>query len=94
MGKTGRRSQAGSYYDDVSLEVHDFSPTGAFPFTFATKVAGGGAIKLEGNFGPLDSVDVAASPLTAKLEIDKLDVAGSGVMQSAPAISGIIRRPR
>ena len=76
--------------EDVNLEVRDFSPAAAFPFTFATKVAGGGAIKLDGKFGPLDAKDVAASPLTANLDIDKLDLAGTGVTQSAPAIAGLL----
>src|SRR5436190_2024651 len=56
--------------EDVNLEVRDFSPAAAFPFTFATKVSGGGAIKLDGKFGPLDAKDVAASSLTANLDID------------------------
>ena len=76
--------------EDVNLEVHDFSATSAFPFTFATKVAGGGAIKLEGKAGPLDAVDVAASPVTATLNVDKLDLAATGLLQSAPAVAGLI----
>ena len=76
--------------EDVKLEVRDFSAGSAFPFTFATKVAGGGAIKLDGKAGPLDPVDVAASPLTATLDVDKLDLAGTGLLQSAPAIAGLI----
>ncbi len=76
--------------EDVNLEVHDFSPTGAFPFTFATKVAGGGAIRLDGKLGPLDAVDVAASPVSATFHVDKLDLAGTGLLQSAPAIAGLI----
>jgi AsmA protein len=76
--------------EDVNLEVHDFSAGSAFPFTFATKVAGGGAIRLDGKAGPLDPVDVAASPLTATFNVDKLDLAGTGILQSAPAISGLI----
>ena len=76
--------------EDVKLEVHDFSSSSAFPFTFDTKVAGGGTIKLDGKAGPLDPVDVAASPLGATIDVDKLDLAGTGLMQSAPAISGLI----
>jgi AsmA protein len=76
--------------EDVKLEVRDFSNSTAFPFTFDTKVAGGGTIKLDGKAGPLDAVDVAASPLGATLDVDKLDLAGTGLMQNAPAISGLI----
>ncbi|MCU1234874.1 MAG: hypothetical protein JWP63_2841, partial [Candidatus Solibacter sp.] len=76
--------------DDVNLEVRDFAVASAFPFTFATKVAGGGTIKLDGKAGPIDSVDVAATPMTASLDVDKLDLAGTGITQSAPAIAGLI----
>ncbi len=76
--------------EDVKLEVHDFSSSSAFPFTFETKVAGGGTVKLDGKAGPLDAVDVAASPLGATLDVEKLDLAGTGLMQNAPAIAGLI----
>ena len=35
-------------------------------------------------------MDVAASPLTASFNVDKLDLAGTGILQSAPAIAGLI----
>ena len=89
LGKTGGHTKP-LVLEDVNIEVHDFSAGSAFPFTFATKVAGGGAIKLDGKAGPLDPVDVAASPLTASFNVDKLDLAGTGILQSAPAIAGLI----
>ena len=89
LGKTGGHARP-LVLEDVNLEVHDFSPAGAFPFTFATKVAGGGAIKLEGTAGPLDALDVAESPLTATFNVDNLDLKGAGILQSAPAIAGLI----
>ena len=76
--------------EDVNVEVHDFAAASAFPFTFATKVAGGGTIKLDGKAGPIDAVDVAATPVSANLNVDKLDLAGTGITQSAPAIAGLI----
>ena len=87
VGKTGGRSKP-LVLQDVSLEVRDFSAGSAFPFTFATKVAGGGEIKVEGKAGPIDAVDVAASPLTATLRVEGLDLAGTGLTQNAPAIAG------
>jgi AsmA protein len=89
LGQTGGHTRP-LVLEDVNLEVRDFSESNAFPFTFATKVAGGGTIKLEGKAGPIDAVNVAASPLTATLSVEKLDLAGTGLTQSAPAISGLI----
>jgi AsmA protein len=54
------------------------------------KVAGGGTIKLEGRAGPVNPADTAASPVRATLKISDLDLAGSGLTQTAPAIAGII----
>jgi AsmA protein len=76
--------------EDVNVEVHDFSAASAFPFTFATNVVGGGIIKLDGKAGPIDPVDAAATPVTASLNVDKLDLAGTGITQSAPAMGGIV----
>ena len=89
LGKTGGHAKP-LVLEDVNLEVHDFSATSAFPFTFATKVVGGGAIKLDGKAGPLDAVNVAASPVSATLDVDKLDLAATGLLQSAPAVAGLI----
>ena len=76
--------------EDVNVEVKDFSPSSEFPFSFSTKVAGGGSIKLDGKAGPVNASDTAASPFNVNLNIDQLDLAGSGVSQSAPAIAGLI----
>ena len=75
---------------DVNLEVHDFAAVNAFPFKFAANVAGGGALKLAGQAGPIDAGDVAASPVTATLNIDKLDLAATGLTENAPAIAGLV----
>ena len=52
-----------------------------------------GASSWTAKLGPLDAVDVAASPLTATFNVDKLDLAGSGLLQSAPAIRRADRLP-
>jgi AsmA protein len=89
LGKTGGHARP-LVLEDVDVEVRDFSSTSVFPFTFAAKVAGGGTIKLDGKAGPLDPVDVAASPVSANLKVDQLDLAGSGITQSAPSLGGLI----
>jgi AsmA protein len=89
LGHTGARNKP-LVLEDVNLEVRDFSAATAFPFTFSTKVAGGGTIKLDGKAGPLDPTDAAASPLEANLALDHLDLAGTGLTQNAPAVAGLI----
>ena len=89
LGRTGARSKP-LVLDDVNLEVTDFSAATAFPFSLSANVAGGGAIKLNGKAGPVNAADTSASPFTVELNIDKLDLAGTGLTQSAPAIAGLI----
>ena len=76
--------------EDVNLQVKDFSATTAFPFSLSTKVVGGGSVKLEGTAGPLNREDTATSPFTVNLNVDQLDIAGTGLTQHAPAISGLV----
>src|SRR5262249_20624362 len=52
--------------------------------------AGGGSIDLDGKAGPISATDTAASPLNASLKIDGLDLAGSGLTQTAPALAGLV----
>ena len=65
--------------DDVNAELHDFSNTSIFPFSFSTKVSGGGDIKLNGKAGPLDQSDVAMTPVEASLTVAHLEMAGSSL---------------
>ena len=89
LGHTGAR-QRPLVLEDVNLEVKDFAPASSFPFTFTTKVVGGGNVKLAGSAGPMDSADVSLTPLNATFNVDKLDLAGAGLNQNAPVVSGLI----
>jgi AsmA protein len=75
---------------DMSIEVKDFSTASEFPFTLRAKVAGGGSIAVDGKAGPINPADTAASPLSATLKVDALDLAGSGITQNAPAFGGVV----
>src|SRR5579863_5384981 len=46
-------------FDNVNIEVMDYAPGTAFPFSLTTKIAGGGDIALRGKAGPVDPVDTA-----------------------------------
>jgi AsmA protein len=76
--------------EDVNVAVHDFSATTAFPFTLDAKVAGGGTIKIDGRAGPVDAEDAAASPFTVNLNLNQVDLVGSGLSQMVPSVSGVI----
>ena len=76
--------------ESVEAEVHDFAPASSFPFAVSLKVAGGGAIKLDGKAGPIDESDLAATPAAIAVKVDKLDLAGSGLNEIAPELAGLV----
>jgi AsmA protein len=75
---------------DLSIDVTNFSASSEFPFTLDAKVSGGGSIALQGKAGPLNASDTAATPLAATFQIAALDLARSGLTQSASAFAGIV----
>ena len=89
LASAGRQARPLALHD-VAVEVKDFSAASAFPFTLHAKVAGGGSIVLDGQAGPVNTADTAASPLSATLKIDGLDLVASGLAQHAPALAGIL----
>ena len=71
-------------------ELRDFSSTSVFPFSLSTRVAGGGAVKLEGKAGPIDESDVAMTPFQATWNVAQLDLAGSGLAETSPGVAGLV----
>jgi AsmA protein len=86
MGKSVGR-QKPLMLDNVNIEVRDFSPSAAFPFSFEAKVDGGGDIKLGGKAGPIDATDAELTPLTVTLDIARLNLA-SALAGTAPDVAG------
>ena len=68
----------------------DFSASTSFPFKFSANVQGGGQIALDGKTGPIDATDAAATPLTANLKVDKLDVVHAGFIDAASGFAGVV----
>lgn len=76
--------------ENVDAQLRDFTLASAFPFSADMKVAGGGAIKLDGKAGPIDRNDVADTPASLNVHVDKLDLAGSGFNEIAPELAGLV----
>jgi AsmA protein len=76
-------------YEDVNITVHDFSFTSQFPFTLTANLPGGGNMKLDGKAGPINPDDAAATPVQAKLDVKRLDLAASGLVDPSTGIAGI-----
>jgi AsmA protein len=76
-------------YDNVDVSVRDFSPTSQFPFTITADLPAGGTAKLDGKAGPINSSDVAASPIEAQINVKGLDLTASGFVDPSTGIAGI-----
>jgi AsmA protein len=89
LGRTGSHLKPIGL-ENVSIELRDFAVASSFPFSANMKVAGGGAIKLDGKAGPIDQNDVATTPASLTLHVEKLDLAGSGLNEIAPELAGLV----
>ncbi len=76
--------------DQVNAELRDFSASSVFPFSFSTRVAGGGEVRLEGKAGPIDATDVAMTPLDLNLRVTRLDLAASGLTEPSSGVAGLV----
>jgi AsmA protein len=75
-------------YDKVNVAVRNFSFTSAFPVTASVGLPGGGSLKIDGTAGPINSTDTTLTPVTAKIEMKKLDLAQSALVDPALGITG------
>lgn len=76
-------------YDKVNIEVRDFSTTSKFPFSLSAELPGGGTMKLDGSAGPINAADSSLTPLDAKLTVNHMDLAQSGIIDPSAGIAGI-----
>jgi len=88
VGKANSSAQP-HVYNNVNITVRDFSFASQFPFTLTAVLPGGGNLKLDGKAGPIDANDAAATPVQAKLEVKRLDLAASGFVDPSSGIAGL-----
>jgi AsmA protein len=75
-------------YDKVDITVSNFSFASSFPVKVSAGLPGGGSLKLDGTAGPIDSSDASLTPLKAKLNLNKLDLSQSALVDPALGITG------
>ena len=76
-------------YSAVNVKVTNFSFTSSFPFEMTANLPSGGSLKLTGNAGPINAGNTAQTPLNAKINIQKMNLAASGFIDPAAGIAGI-----
>jgi AsmA protein len=75
-------------YNKVNVAVRNFSFTSAFPVIASAGLPGGGSLKIDGSAGPINSTDTALTPVQAKVNLNKLDLAQSALVDPELGITG------
>lgn len=76
-------------YQQVNAEVTHLSPTASSPFKLSAQVPGGGSLNADGNLGPINYNEAAATPLNAHAVLNHIDLASSGIVAPETGIHGI-----
>lgn len=91
MGHTsGHAAGKESVYQNVNLVARNISATTAMPFTLSATLPGGGKLALEGQAGPLNPADSAKSPLDAKVTLNHVDLAATGLVDPSSGLGGTL----
>ncbi len=77
-------------YDDVNLTVKDLSTTSVMPFDLDAKTPGGGSMRVNGSFGPLNAADSSETPLKADVKIEHMDLASTGFLDPSSGLAGVL----
>lgn len=77
-------------YQNVHLVARNISLSSAMPFTLTAVTPGGGALKLEGQAGPLDHEDSARTPLDAQVGLEHVDLGATGFLDPSSGLGGIL----
>jgi AsmA protein len=76
-------------YDKVYVEVKNFSYASQFPLKLTAVLPGGGSANVSGKAGPINAQDAAKTPLEITLKVSNMDLATSGIIDSASGIAGV-----
>lgn len=76
-------------YDKVDIAVKNFSFTNSFPFDVTANLPSAGTLKLTGDAGPINASNAALTPVNAKLNVKKMNLATSGFIDPAAGVGGI-----
>jgi AsmA protein len=75
-------------YDKVNLTASNISLNSAIPFTLSADTPGGGSLKMDGQFGPLNSQDSSRTPLDAHVTLQHADLASTGFVDPNSGLAG------
>jgi AsmA protein len=77
-------------YNNVQVQAKNVSLDSVMPFTFEAETPGSGKIKLSGEAGPVNRADAAQTPLSATLNVNRMDLASTGFLDPASGLAGVL----
>lgn len=83
----GRLLVSSQTYADVKITATDIVPGRAVPFTVTATTPGSGKLKAKGTIGPIGD-EFSSVPFEAKLQVEQLDLGGSGYFGQGSDIAG------
>jgi len=88
LGST--KSPKRTTYDHLNVQASQVAMNSKFPLTVTVDLPGGGKLKLAGDIGPFDSTNAALTPLDAKLQVNGLNLASTGVLDPSAGLGGLV----
>ncbi|WP_446743299.1 AsmA family protein [Silvibacterium acidisoli] len=87
----GSKPQQGSphVYENLDMDVQNFSFEKAFPFSLSGKLPAGGSVNVTGNAGPINQQDASLTPLTAQISLKHADLVAAGFVEADQGIAGV-----
>jgi AsmA protein len=77
-------------YEDVTVDVRDFSLTTPFQFAMSASTPGRGSVKMNGHAWPFSAAGLGSTPFEATLDAAHVDLARGGFVDPAAGLAGII----
>jgi AsmA protein len=87
---SGHVAERERVYQNVHLVARNISFNGVMPFTVTAGTPGGGALNLEGQFGPLDRADSDRTPMDATVKLSHADIGATGFLDPSSGLGGIL----
>src|ERR1700691_564438 len=76
-------------YNEVALNVKNFSFTSQFQFKLSAQLPGGGDVNILGKAGPISAGDAAKTPFETAVKVNNMDIAASGFIDPASGLGGM-----
>jgi AsmA protein len=75
-------------YQQLNAQISNVNPKSSSPFNVSAQLPGGGSLSANGNVGPFNQQNSAATPLGANVTLKHVELASSGVLPPDAGIGG------